>query len=72
VAAPLAAHQTADALFADCAAPRSFHVRMPTLRLDRIFVSEGLVLSNYDVVRTPLTKRASDHLPVRATIALKK
>jgi endonuclease/exonuclease/phosphatase family metal-dependent hydrolase len=57
--------------FADCAAPRSFHVRMPTLRLDRIFVSDGLVLSKYDVVRTPLTKRASDHLPVRATIALK-
>ena len=39
--------------------------------MDRIFVSEGLVLSNYDVVRTILTKRASDHLPVRATIALK-
>jgi len=58
--------------FADCAAPRSFHVRMPTLRLDRIFVSKGLVLSNYDVVRTAITKRASDHLPVRATIALEK
>lgn len=57
--------------FADCAAPRSFHVRMPTLRLDRIFVSDGLELSNYDVVKTVLTKRASDHLPVRATVALK-
>jgi endonuclease/exonuclease/phosphatase family metal-dependent hydrolase len=56
--------------FEDCAAPRSFHVRMPTLRLDRIFVSKGLILSKYDVVRNQLTRRASDHLPVRATIAL--
>jgi endonuclease/exonuclease/phosphatase family metal-dependent hydrolase len=57
--------------FADCAAPRSFHVRLPALRLDRIYVSEGLELANYDVVRTGLTRRASDHLPVRATVALK-
>jgi endonuclease/exonuclease/phosphatase family metal-dependent hydrolase len=56
--------------FEDCAAPRSFHARMPTLRLDRIFVSSGLALSRYEVVRTQLTRRASDHLPVRATLAL--
>lgn len=57
--------------FPDCAAPRSFHVRMPALRLDRIFVTGDLLLSSFDVVRTPLTRRASDHLPVRATIALR-
>lgn len=56
--------------FPDCAAPRSFHARLPTLRLDRIFVSPGLELFAYDVVRTPLTRRASDHLPVRATLAV--
>ena len=57
--------------FPDCAAPRSFHVRMPALRLDRIFVTKALMLSSYEVVRTPATRRASDHLPVRATIALR-
>lgn len=57
-------------IFADCAAPRSFHARMPALRLDRIFVSQGLELARYEVVRNALTRRASDHLPVRASIAL--
>ena len=56
--------------FSDCAAPRSFHARLPTLRLDRIFVSERLRLVDFEVVRTALTRRASDHLPVRATIAV--
>ncbi len=57
--------------FADCAAPRSFHVRLPALRLDRIYVSRGLDLASYDVVRTKLTRRASDHLPVRATVCVR-
>lgn len=56
--------------FADCASPRSFHARMPTLRLDRIYASGGLTIPAYEVVRTVLTRRASDHLPVRATVAV--
>lgn len=58
-------------LFPDCASPRSFHARIPTLRLDRIFVSPHLLLANFAVVRSSLTRRASDHLPVRATVALR-
>ncbi|QJE74163.1 endonuclease [Aerophototrophica crusticola] len=54
----------------DCAAPRSFHARLPTLRLDRIFISPDLHLAGYDVVRNALTRRASDHLPVRARIGV--
>ncbi|MCW2238352.1 endonuclease/exonuclease/phosphatase family protein [Azospirillum canadense] len=56
--------------FPDCANPRSFHARMPTLRLDRIYASGGLVIPAFEVVRTVLTRRASDHLPVRATVAV--
>ena len=56
--------------FPDWASPRSFHARMPTLRLDRIYVNNGLTIPSYEVVRTVLTRRASDHLPVRATVAV--
>ncbi|WP_448206404.1 endonuclease/exonuclease/phosphatase family protein [Azospirillum sp. sgz302134] len=56
--------------FPDCANPRSFHARMPTLRLDRIYANGGLTIPAYEVVRTVLTRRASDHLPVRATVAV--
>ena len=56
--------------FPDWASPRSFHARMPTLRLDRIYVNGGLTIPSYEVVRTVLTRRASDHLPVRATVAV--
>lgn len=56
--------------FADVANPRSFHARMPTLRLDRIYVSGGATIPSFEVIRTVLTRRASDHLPVKATIAV--
>lgn len=55
----------------DCAAPRSFHARLPTLRLDRIFVSHTLRLASFHVVRNALTRRASDHLPVRAVVGIR-
>lgn len=58
------------AFFADAADPRSFHARLPTLRLDRLYVTAGLTIPAFDSVRTALTRRASDHLPVRATLAL--
>lgn len=54
----------------DCAAPRSFHARLPTLRLDRIFVSGELKLAGYEVIRNAMTRRASDHLPVKALIGV--
>nr|WP_211113741.1 endonuclease/exonuclease/phosphatase family protein [Azospirillum picis] len=58
------------ASFVDVANPRSFHARMPTLRLDRIYVTGGLQIPAFEVVRSVLTRRASDHLPVRATLAV--
>ncbi|WP_207485794.1 endonuclease/exonuclease/phosphatase family protein [Arenibaculum pallidiluteum] len=58
--------------FDDCAAPRSFHVRLPALRLDRIYVTGELQLASFEVVKTKHTRRASDHLPVRATIAVRR
>ncbi|MGQ9368726.1 endonuclease/exonuclease/phosphatase family protein [Azospirillum sp. ST 5-10] len=56
--------------FEDWASPRSFHARMPTLRLDRIYVRGGLQLPAFEVVRTTVTRRASDHLPVKAVVAV--
>ncbi|PWC36630.1 endonuclease [Azospirillum sp. TSO35-2] len=56
--------------FADVANPRSFHARMPTLRLDRIYVTGGLQIPTFEVIRSVLTRRASDHLPVRAVLAV--
>jgi endonuclease/exonuclease/phosphatase family metal-dependent hydrolase len=56
--------------FPDQAAPRSFPVRLPALRLDRIFVSSGLQLASFAPVRTPLSHHASDHLPLRAVIGI--
>lgn len=54
----------------DCAAPRSFHAKFPTLRLDRIFVSADARLVDYAVVRNRTTRLASDHLPVTALIGI--
>ena len=56
--------------FEDWASPRSFHARMPTLRLDRMYVRGGLKIPAFEVIRTPATRRASDHLPVRAVVAV--
>lgn len=56
--------------FADQASPRSFHAKLPTLRLDRIYARGGLTIPAYNAVRSPATRLASDHLPVRATVAV--
>ena len=58
------------ATFDDQVAPRSFHAKLPTLRLDRIYARGGLAIPAYTAVRSPATRLASDHLPVRATIAV--
>ena len=46
----------------------TFHTRAPRVPLDRIYLSEGLDFVRVEVPRTPLTLRASDHLPVVADI----
>ena len=44
----------------------TFPSRFPLFRLDRLYSRNGLVVVGYDVVRTPLARVASDHLPVLA------
>ena len=51
-----------------CTSLQTFPARAPRLPLDRIYLSSELVFAGADVVRTPLTAAASDHLPVVAEI----
>lgn len=53
-----------------CAPGPSFHARLPLFRLDRIITSHELDVSKAGVHDSPLARRASDHLPVWANIAL--
>jgi len=48
----------------------SFHARRPVGRLDRMFVSEDIVIEDSGVHHSTLARTASDHLPVWARIAL--
>ena len=50
--------------FADCG--RSFHVRRPVARLDRIMVTDGLEIEDCGVHQSPTARKASDHFPVWA------
>jgi endonuclease/exonuclease/phosphatase family metal-dependent hydrolase len=43
---------------------RTFPSRLPVLSLDHVFVSDALETMDVRVVRTQLTRRASDHLPL--------
>ena len=52
--------------FADCG--RSFHVRRPVAQLDRIMVSQSLEIIDSGVHTSPAARKASDHLPVWATL----
>ena len=56
------------------AAPRlrTFPSRRPTFALDRIWVHPSAALADVTVHATPLARVASDHLPIRARIALSK
>jgi endonuclease/exonuclease/phosphatase family metal-dependent hydrolase len=53
--------------FAPCG--RSFHARRPIAALDRIMVSRDLEILASGVHRTPCSRRASDHLPIWATLS---
>ena len=52
--------------FADCG--RSFHVRRPVARLDRIMVTEGLGIDECGVHHSAAARKASDHYPVWAKL----
>lgn len=49
---------------------RSFHARRPVAGLDRIALSKGVELRDAGVEQGPLARRASDHLPIWADIAI--
>jgi endonuclease/exonuclease/phosphatase family metal-dependent hydrolase len=47
---------------------RTFPSRFPVFALDRIWVSPAAALVDLCCMRTPLSRLASDHLPLKATI----
>lgn len=51
-------------------APRTFPARWPLFALDRIWVTPGARSFELEAIRTPLTRIASDHLPLRARLRL--
>lgn len=56
--------------FLPAPAPRTFPARRPLFALDRIWVTPGVQSFELEAVRTPLTRIASDHLPLRARLQL--
>ena len=48
--------------------PKSFHTARPVARLDRIIVSQDVKVTAADCHVSPLSKQASDHLPLWATM----
>jgi endonuclease/exonuclease/phosphatase family metal-dependent hydrolase len=55
-------------LFSRSLPARSFPARYPVLPLDRIMAAPGLDLTPISAHDTPLARRASDHLPVKARL----
>jgi endonuclease/exonuclease/phosphatase family metal-dependent hydrolase len=52
-------------------APKAtFPARLPVLRLDHVFVSRTIEVVRVEIVRTPLARVASDHLPLLVEIRL--
>jgi len=49
---------------------RSYHAARPVAALDRVALSPGLEMLDGGVAQTPLTRVASDHLPIWATIGI--
>ncbi len=49
---------------------RSFPARFPILALDRIMAGAGAEVTDAAVHDTPLARRASDHLPIKARLVL--
>lgn len=57
-----------DSRFGRTPAPRTFPSAFPLFALDRIWIQPRSALVTLDVCRTALTRIASDHLPLQATI----
>lgn len=57
------------ALFGKTPAPATFPAKCPVFALDRIWVRPQGSLIRVEVHDTPLARRASDHLPLKATVA---
>jgi endonuclease/exonuclease/phosphatase family metal-dependent hydrolase len=51
-------------------APATWPARWPLLALDRLWVEPARMLERVEVLRTAPARGASDHLPLRATLAL--
>ncbi|MGC4776203.1 endonuclease/exonuclease/phosphatase family protein [Micromonospora chalcea] len=58
------------ALAADRADRHTFSCADPRRRIDALFVDPRITVVDYDVVDTPLTRRASDHFPVLVDLLL--
>lgn len=50
--------------------PKSFHSARPVARLDRIIVSHDIAVAAADCHSSPLSRLASDHLPIWANLQL--
>ncbi|MEU1761105.1 endonuclease/exonuclease/phosphatase family protein [Micromonospora sp. NPDC005223] len=66
----LAEGLTDTALAADRADRLTFSCADPRRRIDALFVDPRITVVDYDVVDTPLTRRASDHFPVLVDLLL--
>ena len=51
-----------------CAPGHTFHSARPVAALDRFAVGEGVELRDAAVIETPMTRVASDHLPIEAKV----
>ncbi|MBM0228435.1 endonuclease, partial [Micromonospora sp. ATA51] len=66
----VAAGLTDAAVAADRADRHTSPVCDPRRRIDALFVDPRVTVVDYDVVDTPLTRRASDHFPVLVDLLL--
>jgi endonuclease/exonuclease/phosphatase family metal-dependent hydrolase len=48
----------------------TYPVSLPLLRIDHVFVGDAIEVLNVEVLRTPLTRIASDHLPLVVDLRL--
>ncbi|MFC8618922.1 endonuclease/exonuclease/phosphatase family protein [Micromonospora purpureochromogenes] len=58
------------AVAADAADRHTYSCANPRRRIDALFVDPRVTVVGYDVVDTPLTRRASDHFPVLVDLLL--
>ena len=56
--------------FAQTGSPATFPARFPLIALDRILVRPGSCIRSIEPLNNPLTRSASDHLPLIATLLL--